>query len=476
MSDTTRTHVLLNNPTVIVGVDIGTTKVAMVAGIRDTNHKIQIVGFGKSRTKGVDCSLVLNIGEVSMAIREALSNCIASSNGGLEYIQEVYVGISGQHIKSEKTTGEVIRENPQREISVAEIEKMCADQKRGFNTPGYRVIRIIPQRFYIDGRQTPQPVGCNGHRIVGHFLIVAASERACENIRLAVEKAGLRIIDFELQPLASAHALVTQENAEGGVVVLDIGGGTTDIAIFKQNILEYTTVLPMGGASITKDIKSFFSIPSIQAESLKIQLGSAQADNCDTNKIISVPMNNGNGPREVPLLHLANVIEGRMSTILDLVYRYLKQIGFDPEDLWGGIILTGGGAMLRNLLELVAYKTGLMPQIGYPSVHIGGDNFPSELNKPEYATCIGIILRGFEDYDRLQKSESVRVNIPAIPPTYPTADPTPVSEPYEQADTNPNKTTTSWVSHIWNFFTDIKNEVLGEEEDEEKEEEEKNTQ
>src|ERR1700693_4310210 len=383
---------------IIVGLDIGTTKIAAIAGRKNEYGKLEILGFGRANSNGVKHGQVLNIDETIKAIRMALDNCYAS-NPNLR-ISEVYVGIAGHHIKSLQTRGDIVRQSTENEITQKEIDQL---------------IDVIPQEFAVDNFQNIiSPIGYGGVKVGANFHIITGDKNAIKNISRAVEKSGLHTKDLVLQPLASAAAVMGQEDLEAGVAIVDIGGGTTDLAVFYEGILKHTAVIPFGGENITNDIKSGLGVLKTQAEQMKVQFGSALSNEAKGNAFITIPGLRGMPAKEISVKNLANIIPARMSEIMDFVSYHLKQVGLDNKMLNGGIVLTGGGSQLRHLIQLTEYITGLNARIGYPTEHLAAGHI-EELAEPTYTTCIGLILKGYSDYDHNRKEfeqDFRRVEVP----------------------------------------------------------------
>jgi len=386
---------------IIVGLDIGTTKIAAIAGRKNEFGKLEILGFGRANSNGVKHGQVLNIDETIKAITMALENCYAS-NPGLE-INEVYVGIAGHHIKSLQTRGDIVRHQTEEEITQREIDQLIADQYKTYIPAGDQIIDVIPQEFTVDNFQNiPNPIGYGGVKIGANFHIITGDKNAIRNINRAVEKSGLTTKDLVLQPLASASAVMGIEDLEAGVAIVDIGGGTTDLAVFYEGILKHTAVIPFGGENITNDIKTGLGVLKTQAEQMKVQFGSALANEARNNAFITIPGLRGMPAKEISVKNLANIIQARMSEIMDFVTYHLKQVGLDNRMLNGGIVLTGGGSQLKHLIQLTEYVTGLNARIGYPTEHLAAGHI-EELARPTYSTCIGLILKGHSDYEHNRK-------------------------------------------------------------------------
>jgi len=390
-----------NEAPIIVGLDIGTTKIAAIAGRKDEHGKLQILGFGRADSNGVQHGQVLNIDQTIRAIHIAMQMCL-ESNHELE-ISEVYVGIAGHHIKSLQTRGDMVRQDPDNEIQAWEIEQLIQNQRKTFIPAGDQIIDVIPQDFNVDNIQNiKEPIGYNGVKVGANFHIITGDRNAIRNINRAVEKSGLKTKDLVLQPLASAGAVMSDIDMEAGVAILDIGGGTSDLAVFYEGILKHTAVIPFGGENITNDIRMGLGVLKQQAEAMKVQFGSALANEAKANAYITIPGLRGMPAKEISVRNLSQIIQARMEEILDFVHYHLKQIGLDNKALNGGIILTGGGSQLKHLIQLTEYITGLNARIGLPIEHLSPDLI-DELKKPMYSTCLGLILKGYSDYEHKYK-------------------------------------------------------------------------
>ena len=358
-----------NEQPIIVGLDIGTTKIAAIAGRKNEFGKLEILGFGKASSHGVQHGMVLNIDQTIRAIESALQNCYAS-NPQLE-IREVYVGIAGHHIKSLQTRGDIVRRSNDDEIKQAEIDQLISDQYKTYIPAGDQIIDVIPQEYTVDNVQNVvDPIGYTGVKVGANFHIITGDKNAIRNINRSVEKAGLTVKDLMLQPLASSAAVMSDEDIEAGVAILDIGGGTTDLSVFFDGILKHTAVIPFGGENITNDIKMGLGVLRTHAEAMKIQHGSALADAANANAFIKIPGLRGLPSKEISVKNLAAIIQARMSEIMAFVTFHLKQVGMDNKMLNGGIVLTGGGSQLKHLIQLTEYATGLNARIGYPNEHL----------------------------------------------------------------------------------------------------------
>ena len=386
-----------NEQPIIVGLDIGTTKIVAIAGRKNEFGKLEILGFGLADSDGVTHGMVINIERCTRAIEAAIAKCIMS-NPNLD-VKEVYVGIAGKHIRSLPGRGDRVRSNSEFEITKEDIEMLMRDQQQTYIPAGDKIIDIIAQEYTVDN--TPNitdPIGMSGVKIGANFHIITADSNAIKNIMRCVDRAGLLARDLVLQPLASAAAVMTPEDLEAGVAIVDIGGGTTDMAVFYDGILKHTCVIPFGGVNITEDIKMGLEVLKAQAEQLKINFGTAIAAEANPQAYITIPGLHGLPPKEIAVTSLGNMIEARMEEILKEVLHELRVAGLERR-LFGGIILTGGGAQLKHVKQLTEYVTGLNTRIGYPNEHLAAGIHSDKLMNPAYSTCIGLILRGYHDFE-----------------------------------------------------------------------------
>lgn len=450
---------------IIVGLDIGTTKIAAIAGRKNEYGKLEILGFGRADSNGVQHGQVLNIDQTIKAIQQALISC-SKSNPDLE-IKDVYVGVAGHHIKSLQTRGDIVRQNPDVEIERWEIDQLIENQRKTFIPAGDQIIDVIPQDFHVDNYQNiKDAVGYNGVKVGANFHIITGDRNAIRNIYRAVDKSGLKTKDLVLQPLASSSAVMGDVDLEAGVAILDIGGGTSDLAVFYDGILKHTAVIPFGGENITNDIRMGLGVLKAQAEAMKVQFGTALADTALDNAYITIPGIKGMAPKEISVKNLASIIQARMSEILDFVTFHLKQIGLDSRMLTGGIILTGGGSQLKHLIQLTEYCTGISARIGYPNEHLA-PNHIDELKKPMYATCIGLILKGYNDYEHKRKEFDNKFKKVEVPEIF-KKDEVAVVETKETKKTKVNiASRTKGLNGFWDKFKDSLIDLFKEEDDKE---------
>ncbi len=393
-------HNHANPNEMVVALDIGTTKVCALAGFFDQHGKLQICGFGKVESEGVMRGVVSNIDKTVKAIKEAIAQ---AEKGARTKFSEVHVGIAGQHIKSMQHRGMLTRRDIHSEISKDDIRQLIDDMHKIVLPAGEKIIHVIPQEYTVDGEQgIVDPIGMSGVRLEANFHIITGQITATQNILKCVERAGLQVASLTLEPIASATAVLTDEEKEAGVALVDIGGGTTDITVFRDGIIRHTAVIPLGGNVITKDIREGCNVMQDQAEKLKIKFGSALAAEVYENRIITIPGLAGRDPKEISEKNLAHIIQARCEEILEYVMWEIQRSGFDNK-LIAGIVLTGGGASLRHIDKLTAYLSGLDTRIGVPVKYLA-HGFGQQLNSPMYATAIGLLIKGIaESAERRQQ-------------------------------------------------------------------------
>jgi cell division protein FtsA len=378
-----------------VGLDIGTTKIVAMLGTKNEYGKLEIVGVGKSKSQGVHRGVVNNITQTIQSIQAAAQEAEAISG---KKITSVVVGIAGQHIRSLHHSDYITRTNADEVIDAADIERLKNQVFKLVMLPGEEIIHVLPQEYKVDGQaEIKEPVGMYGGRLEANFHVVVGQVSSIRNIARCVKSAGLDFGGITLEPLASADAVLSQEEKEAGVALIDIGGGTTDLAIFKDGIIRHTAVIPFGGNVITEDIKEGCSIIEKQAELLKIKFGSAWPGENKDNEIVSIPGLRGRDPKEITLKNLSKIIHARVTEIIEQVYAEIKNYGHEEQKkkLIAGIVLTGGGSQLKHLKQLVEYITGMDTRIGYPNEHLAGDTDKATAS-PLFATAVGLVMNAVE--------------------------------------------------------------------------------
>lgn len=374
-----------------VGLDIGTTKIVAIVGRKNQFGKIEVMGVGKAPSLGVKNGIVNNISQTIESIKQAVKD--AEKASGVS-IREVTVGIAGKHIRSLQHSDYIMRENAEKYIDNNDIEDLKDKVDQLVMLPGEGIIHVLPQEYKIDSEMDIQePIGMHGKRLEANFHVVVGQIASIRNIKKCVEEAGLVMEELTLEPLASSAAVLTEEEKEAGVAIVDIGGGTTDIAIFKDNIIRHTCVIPYGGGIVTEDIKVGCSIIEKHAEKLKVKFGSVLPERQQDNTFVTIPGLHGREDKEISLKSLAQIIHARVEEILEMVNTELKSYGAtDPKKkLIAGIVLTGGGSNLKHLRQLSSYITGFDTRVGISNEYISNDK-NQFLKGPEYATAVGLLM------------------------------------------------------------------------------------
>ena len=385
----------MSDPVYIVGLDIGTTKIACIVGEKMPNGKIEIRGYGKTESTGVKRGMVFNIEETVDAIKRAVAE--ASEQSKVE-IKSVNVGIAGHHIKSLQHRGVLIRENADVEISDQELDKLRQDMYKIGVSPGEEIINVIPQEYIVDDEAgIRSPKGMVGNKIEATFHVIVGQTSAVKNNVKCIDHAGLEMENMILEPIASASAVLGKDEKEAGVAIVDIGGGTTDIAVFYDEIIYHTAVIPFGGNIITEDIRQGCSIIRKYAEEIKVKFGSAVAIENSEDEVVSIPGIHGREPKEISFKNLANIIQARLEEIFDLVNFEIQKVNSEHK-LIAGIVLTGGGAMMKHIRQLAEFKTGLEVRLGYPNEYLANET-AEDLASPLYSTGIGLVMEGIAKYE-----------------------------------------------------------------------------
>ncbi|WP_295831735.1 cell division protein FtsA [uncultured Winogradskyella sp.] len=387
-----------------VGLDIGTTKIVAMIGRKNEYGKVEILGVGKSKSLGVHRGVVNNITQTIQSIQQAVQEAETAAS---EKIEGVTVGIAGQHIRSLQHSDYITRANSELVIDEADIDRLINQVHKLVMLPGEEIIHVLPQEFKVDGQaEISEPIGMYGGRLEANFHVVVGQVSSIRNIGRCVKSSDLELEGITLEPLASANAVLSQEEKEAGVALIDIGGGTTDLAVFKDGIIRHTAVIPFGGNVITEDIKEGCSIIEKQAELLKMKFGSAWPGENKDNEIVSIPGLRGRDPKEITLKNLSKIIHARVVEIIEQVYVEIKNYGHEEQKkkLIAGIVLTGGGSQLKHLKQLVEYITGMDTRIGYPNEHLAGGS-DDEIASPLFATAVGLVMDGLQRQDRALAEE-----------------------------------------------------------------------
>ena len=452
----------------VAAIDIGTTKIVAIVGRCDGNGGIEILGLSNTPSTGVKRGVVLNIEETVKAIRTTVDDL--EERTGI-VLTDVFVGIAGRHIKSKMARGYITRDSHETEIDISDIRRLTADMFKLPIEVGEEIIHVIPQTYIVDNESgISNPVGICGKRLEANFHIVIGQISSARNTERCINKANMNLMSLVLEPLASSEAVLTDEEKEAGVVLVDIGGGTTDVAIYYDNVIRHTAVIPFGGNMVTADIREGCSILQKQAEDLKVKFGFAIGDIAPENKVVSIPGIAGRDPKEISFKNLAYIIQSRMEEILDAVNFEIQNSGF-ADKLTAGVVITGGGAMLKNLPQLVKYKTAMDVRIGIPNVHLTG-KARDEINQPMYATSVGLIMKGLDyiDENKLvvrfgeKKQEPVHVQKPVFHPEKEVEkevkEEVTIDEVPDEQPNRPHKTFINRISKLWDDIIDATDEKL----------------
>ncbi|MBL6610547.1 MAG: cell division protein FtsA [Bacteroidetes bacterium] len=404
-----------------VGLDIGTTKIVAIIGRLNEYGKVEVLGMGKSKSLGVHRGVVNNITQTVQSIQRAVEE--AEGISGLK-ISSVVAGIAGQHIRSLQHSDYITRENAEEVINEADLRRLQLQVKKLQMLPGEEIVHVLPQEYKVDTQtEIKEPIGMYGSRLEANFHVVVGQVASIRNIHRCIVSANIGVDDVCLEPIASAKAVLSQEEKEAGVALIDIGGGTTDLAIFKDGIIRHTSVIPFGGNIITEDVKEGCSIIEKQAELLKVKFGSAWPGENKDNEVVSIPGLRGREPKEVTLKTLSKIIHARVVEIIEAVFAEIKRYGQDEQKkkLIAGIVITGGGSQLKHLKQVVEYITGMDTRIGYPNEHLAGDS-SDEIASPLYATAVGLLMEAIEiqqmkDKERPEVAEPEQSETVAEQPT-----------------------------------------------------------
>lgn len=373
---------------IVVGLDIGTTKVcAIVAEVQEHDNSLTVLGIGKAPSEGLNRGVVVNIHQTVGAIQQAID--LAQQQSGVA-IEEVLVGIAGDHIQSFQTTGIVSIPSPNREITQDDVDRLLEETRKIALPADRKILHVIPQDYIIDGQDgIKEPVGMSGIRMEARVHVVTGLVTAAQNIFRCVERVGMRVRDLVLEPLASSYAVLDDEEKEVGVALIDIGGGTTDIALFEEGIIRHTAVFGIAGKQVTDDIRKGLGIIGAQAERIKREFGHTYYPSILQDETFMIPGVGGRKPMEVQKSLLCQIIQPRMEELLEFALAEIRRSGF-AHRLSAGIVLTGGGALLRGAEELASEIFGLPVKIGIPG-GVGRTGLAPEVENPQYATGVGLI-------------------------------------------------------------------------------------
>jgi cell division protein FtsA len=375
----------------IAGLDIGTTKIVAIVAEPDEHGEMRILGVGQSPSHGLRRGVVVNLEKTILSVQDAVEE--AEKHAGVE-IGSVFAGIAGDHIRSINSRGVIAVGRGGSEITPADVERVIEAAKAIALPMDREIIHVIPQEFIVDDQPgIRDPVGMAGVRLEGEIHIITGAVTSAQNIYKSVQRAGVEVQDLVLQPLASSYATLTEDEKELGVAMLDLGGGTADLAVFYEGSIRHTAVIGLGGENVTNDVAIGLRTPRDQAERIKIDHGVALQAMVDQDERIEVPGVGGRPAREVSRDVLAAIIEPRMEEIFALALREIQRSEY-ADLLTTGLVLTGGGAMLEGACELAERVFNMPVKLGVPS-GVGG--LDSEVATPVYATAVGLLKYAIQE-------------------------------------------------------------------------------
>lgn len=397
---------------IVVGLDIGTTKVATIIGYLNNRGKIEILGHGKSASKGVEFGLIQNLLKAQESIKTSVQ--LASSHARVESIDSVYAGIAARHIKTGNCKHYILRSDHNALISQDELDAMRRDVENIALPPGQQIIAIIPQKYVIedsaDGacHESLDPVGELGSKITGYYQVIMGNYNEIKKIHTCISNVNIDTEELILEPIASGLSCLSEDEKQRGVALIDIGGGTTDMVIFQNGHPKFCKVIPFAGSVITKDIASVCNIPEDTAEELKINHGSCIPEKSNPNRVSTVLRPHQQAPLKISDEQLAKIIYSRVhNDILGFVKKELEASGcMKMLQSGAGLVLTGGGAKLRHLVELCQYDLGLNTRIGIPGIGFA-DSLSNELKQPLYSTALGLLKYGIEKQTKNFQVENI---------------------------------------------------------------------
>lgn len=396
--------------TTLVALDIGTTKVCTVAGRLNEFGKLEILGFNSTPSHGVLRGIVSNIDKTVNAISS--STQMVSKLAGID-VNSVLASISGQHIKSFSQHNTMTREDQLSEISERDIQQLIKDMHRLRLEPGEKILHVLPQQFTVDNEQgILDPIGMSGIRLEADFYIITGQIAASNNLKRCVEKVGLGVDKITLEQIASATSVLSEDEKNAGVALVDIGGGTTDITVYLDGIIRHTGMIPFGGNAITKDIKIGCHVMEDKAEKLKVRFGSAFTERIVEDRMITITSLKGHEPKEISERNLSRIIQARTEEIIDYVMLEINKSGLTSK-LIGGIVLTGGGAKMSHLSELMEFYTGINTRIGLPTEFLA-HGYPKQMASPEYSTSVGLLLDGLRTASIMDKKAAAAEEVKKV--------------------------------------------------------------
>ena len=379
------------NERIVVGVDIGTTKVCAVVAAVDSLGSINILGVGVAESDGLNRGVVVNIDKTVAAVQAALEE--AARDADVD-IRSVIVGIAGDHVQSFRTSGVITISPRDREIVAQDVQRLIKDTTHVAMPADRQILHALPQEYVVDGQDgVADPVGMSGVRLEGTVHIITGLVSAAKNVYRCIEKAGYQVEDIVLEPLASSCSVLHRDEKEVGVALIDIGGGTTDIAVFEDNRIRHTAVIGIAGNNVTDDIRRGLGVMRDQAEQLKCRFGVALIDMASEEEEITIPGLGGRPEKSIGRSPLAQIIQPRMEEILEIAAIEIKRSGY-AGNLAAGAVLTGGGALIPGVDELASDVLGMEARVGMPTGLAGG--MVQEVSDPKFSTAVGLVFYGMQ--------------------------------------------------------------------------------
>lgn len=384
------------NERIVAGLDIGTTNIKVVVGRINSQSNLEIIGIGTAPSHGVIRGAITNIDKTSETIQSAIKEAEAAAGININVVK---LGLSDQFISTELHKGSITRQNidTDSEITVEDVNRLKSDMHRTVVPPGNEIIHVIPQTYTVDYKANiKDPVGMSGVKLEGIFRIITASSNSIRSAQKCINRIGIHIDSVTISPIAASLVSLSKEEKDAGVCLVDLGGGTVDIAIFHESILQNISVLPLGSDLITADIQQACMILTQQAELLKTKFGLAIATNTSINDVIEISGIRNRNPKSIPLRTLAIIIEARMAETITLIHENVIKSKFQNK-LSGGIVLVGGGANLDSLADLFEIITGIETRVGHANENI--EPITENIKDPAFISAIGLVMSGFKCID-----------------------------------------------------------------------------
>jgi cell division protein FtsA len=376
------------NDKIVIGLDIGTTKVCAVVATSDDMGRVNLLGVGVAPSDGLNRGVVVNIDKTVESVRTAVEE--AARMAGVQ-VRNVIVGIAGDHVQSFQSRGVVTISNRDGEITEADVQRLLEDTTHVAMPTDREILHVIPQEFIVDGQDgVADPVGMSGVRLEANVHIITGLVSAAKNIYRCIEKAGYQVADIVLEPLGSSFAVLHQDEKEVGVALIDIGGGTSDIAVFEDNTIRHTAVVAVAGNKVTDDVRKGLGVMRDQAEALKCEFGVAMVEMAEDEEI-AIPGVGGRTEKRIGRHALAQIIQPRLEEILEIAAIEIKRSGY-ARHLSAGVVLTGGGSLIPGTDELASEILGMDARIGRPMGLSAG--LVQEVSDPKFATAVGLVLYG----------------------------------------------------------------------------------